>query len=212
MRDDNLWIRQLTSGQILCSVTNPDAVDYLKSDGGRENVDDALRYQGMSLAHSESQEYWYAIYNDLNSKPDADAVKKDIQNVFKTTEPFLSFMKLIMEASGENTYPDVAHDFFFGSVLATIENNDALASDLVKLTSKAFFKNASSRKTHSERLRTVVKKMEEEGVIISDDSGSHYTFTGKLAYHIALIEHVLEIQEPELLDDIEDEQGSLELS
>jgi hypothetical protein len=211
MRDDTLMIRQLTNGQVLCSVTTPDAVDYLKSEVGRESVDDALHYQGMSLVHSESQEYWYAIYNDLSFKPDAAAVKRDIQHVFNTTEPFLSFMKLIMEASGEDAYPDIEHDFYFGSVLSTIENNDALASELVKLTSKAFFKKASNRSTHSERLRTVVDIMESEGIIISDDSGSHYTFTGKLAYHIALIERVLEIQAPELLDDVENEQGSLEL-
>ncbi|MBO1924577.1 hypothetical protein [Thiomicrorhabdus sp. 6S3-12] len=212
MRDDTLMIRQLTNGQVLCSVTAPDAVAYLKTEIGRESVDDALHYQGMTLAHSEYQDYWYAVYNDLNFKPDASAIRRELQHVFNTTEPFLSFMKLVMEASGEDQYPDIEHDFYFGSVLSTIENNDTLANDLVKLTSKAFFKKASNRSTHSERLRTVVDLMESEGIIISDDSGSHYTYTGKLAYHIALVERVLEIQVPELLDDVEDEQGSLELA
>ena len=204
-------IRRLTNGQVLCSVTYPDDVDYLKSEVGRERADDALHYQGMGLVHSESQEYWYAIYNDLSFKPDATAVKRDIQHVFNTTEPFLSFMRLIMKSSGEDAYPDIGHDFYFGSVLSTIENNDALASELVKLTSKPFFKKASNRGVHSERLRAIIDIMGLEGIIMSDDSGSHYTFTGKLAYHIGLVERVLEIQAPELLDDVEDEQGSLEL-
>ncbi|MEA1988863.1 MAG: hypothetical protein U9N57_06610 [Pseudomonadota bacterium] len=211
MRDDTLIIRKLTNGQVLCTVTAPAAVDYLKSEIGRENIDDALQYQGLSLMHSESQEYWYATYNELSFSPDASAVKREIQHIFNTTEPFLSFMKLIMEASGEDSYPDIEHDFYFGSVLSSIESNDALANELVKLTSKAYFKKASNRTTHSERLRTVVDIMESEGIILSDDSGSHYTFTGKISYHISLIERVLEIQAPELIDAIEDDQGSLEL-
>lgn len=211
MRDDTLIIRQLTNGQVLCSVTNPEAVESLKNEIVRESVEDALQYQGMTLVHSPNQDYWYAAYNDLSFRPDAAAVKREIQHIFNTTEPFLSFMKLIMEANGEDAYPDIGHDFYFGSVLSSIESNETLAGELVKLTNKTLFKKASSRNTHSERLRAVVDIMESEGIIVSDDSGSHYTFTGKLAYHIALIERVVEINAPELMEDNEEEQGSLEL-
>jgi hypothetical protein len=212
MRDDTLIIRKLTRGQVLCTVTSPDSVRYLKTELGRANVDDGLSYQGMKLACSSGEDYWYAVYEDMSVKSDANAIKKEIQHIFNSTEPFLSFMRLIMEASGLDAYPDIEHDFYFGGVLSAIENNDTLSNELVKLTSKSFFKKASSRNTHSERLRTVIDIMESEGIITSDDSGSHYIFTGKLSYHIALIERVLELIAPDILDDEEGEEEANQIA
>lgn len=116
-----------------------------------------------------------------------------------------------MRALGEDTYPDIHHSFYFGTVLSAIEGSEVLHSELVKLTSKPLFKKASTKSKLSDKLAAVVSVMMDEELVITDDAGSHYIFTGKLAYQMSVIERIMLAQAPEHFNDVKDDVQNMEL-
>lgn len=209
MVNEKLVIRQLLAGNIVCTVTDSLAVDWLRTELGSEVVNDALGYVGFKLACSEDEDYFYAAFDDLSIKSDLKLAKKNIQRILNTTQPFLAFMSFIAEANHNDVLPDIEHTFYFGKVLSEIESNKKVANSLISLTENPFFKKAGGRSALSEKLRGVVDVMAAEGVLVSDGSSSLYTFTGKLAYHVKIIEKVFEYQDIELLGAQDDSQGEL---
>jgi len=211
MSNEKLVIRQLLAGNIICTVTDSEAVDWLRTASGRDVVNAALACVGFKLACSEDEDYFYAAFDDLSIKSDQKLAKKNIQRILNTTQPFLAFMSFIAEANNDDVLPDIEHTFYFGKVLSEIESNEKVANSLINLTENPFFKKAGGRSTLSEKLRGVVDVMVDEGILVSDGSGSLYTFTGKLAYQVKIIEKVFEYQGIELLDPQDDSQGELVL-
>lgn len=214
MQNETIYIRKLTKGDFLCAVTNSEAVEYLKTEVGFNKVSEALSYQGLKLVSSPELDYWYAAYEDLSHEEDLKNLKKDLIDAFSQSEPFLAYMKLIMEAKGDGQYPDIHYEFHFGEALVSIERSDVLKSELTSLTNKKFFTKASGKANISDKFRAVVDIAKAEGLLEeTGESGTHYTFTGKLSYHVALIRRAvsdLPVEEdPE--DSLLSEQESLRL-
>ena len=60
-------IRALTSGKVICEVTAPEWVEYLKHENNRTLVEEALEFQGADLVSSEEQDFWFAAYQDISN-------------------------------------------------------------------------------------------------------------------------------------------------
>ncbi|MAD89429.1 MAG: hypothetical protein ABNH03_14560 [Alteromonas sp.] len=204
-------IRALTSGKVICEVTAPEWVEYLKHENNRTLVEEALEFQGADLVSSEEQDFWFAAYQDISNTEDKKRLRKDLQHILTTAEPVMTFMGMVMRALGEDTYPDIHHSFYFGTVLSAIEGSEVLHSELVKLTSKPLFKKASTKSKLSDKLAAVVSVMMDEELVITDDAGSHYIFTGKLAYQMSVIERIMLAQAPEHFNDVKDDVQNMEL-
>lgn len=211
MRLETNVCRKLISGNVLCSVTDYEAVDWLRGSVAKEVVNDALGYYGFSLSSDEDEDYFYASYDDLDDREDSKALKSRLQVIVDAMHPIFRFMEFVSQANNEDVYPDIGHIYRLSELLITIENNDSVAESLKGLTSTKFFKNSRSKTSINERLSSILSIMTDEGLLFSDGSGVKFTVTGKFAYYIQVYLSVIAMQAPEILDDSQDEQSVMEL-
>lgn len=207
--NNQLYMRKLLMGHILCIITEPDAVEYMRKDIGKEFFNDGLSYVGLRLAWSENEDYFYAALDEnqlINT--DLKLARKNIQDMINQTYPFLLFMKLVSEANNEDQMPDIGHTFYFGQALASIERDDILVARLNKLVTLPLFRNGANKPSLSEKWRVVVDVMKEEGFLVANGDEALNTFTGKVSYQVDVIQRVLELQGVDLVID-EDHQEVL---
>ena len=207
--EEKNWLRRLISGEILCIVTDKKAVDWLVTNSGQEYANLGLDYVGMQLASDEQQTYFYAAYNNLNDKADAKALKSHLQYIVNLMHPLLAFLDFIAQANDDDQYADIEHIYRYSELITAIENSQAIEESLRALSSHSLFRTARSKSSLGEKLSSVLKTMEEEGFLLSDGSGTHYTVTGKLAYYIKLFEEIVQHQEPSLMEQSDDSQKEL---
>lgn len=207
--EEKNWLRQLIRGEVLCIVKDEKAVDWLATQSGQDYAEDALGYVGMQLASDEQQTYFYAAYDNLDSKEDAKALKTHLQYIVNLMHPLLAFLDFIAQANDDDQYADIEHIYRYSELIIAIENSQIVEESLRTLTSHGLFKTARSKSSLSEKLSAILKIMEEEDFLLSDGSGTHYTVTGKLAYYIKLFEEIVQHQAPSLIDQSSDSQKEL---
>lgn len=207
--EEKNWLRRLISGEVLCLVTEEKAVDWLMTNSGQEYADLGLGYVGMQLASDEQQTYFYAAYDNLDDNTDAKALKSHLQYIVNLMHPLLAFLDFIAQANDDDQYADIEHIFRYSELITAIENSQPIEESLRALSSHSLFKTARSKSSLGEKLSSVLKTMEEEGFLLSDGSGSHFTVTGKLAYYIKLFEEIVQHQSPNLLEQSDDSQQEL---
>ncbi|WP_178863473.1 hypothetical protein [Thiomicrorhabdus cannonii] len=208
---DTRVIRKLMAGEVVCSVTESDAVDWLQGAIAKECVSEALSYCGFRLSYDQEETYFYASYANLDDKEDARALRSRLQEVVDLMHPIFQFMEFVSKANGEDVYPDIGHVYQFTTLLMSVEHDSSVAESLKSLSNTKFFKTVRSKNNPTDRLKTVLLEMAEHGLLATDNEALRFVVTGKFAHYLALYQTIVELDEPELMVESRGEQQGLGL-
>lgn len=210
-------LRGLIEGNVICSVTDSDAFEWLKTEDGSEICKQVLEPLGLELRLNSDMTYARAVYAEISPSADGSAIKSHAQNIIGLMKPLLAFLDTVSSATSQDVYMYYAQSVRFSEIFIGIENNQAARDSFITLLKSKLFKSASNKPTLKDQLGSVLHILCEEGYLKSSGSDldlGHYTVTGKFAYATDLFVYIAEQigtegSEEEWSDDEKSNQGGL---
>jgi len=200
----------LLSGHIICPIAYSSLRKYLSLDLNRDKVNSHLNQTGRKLSSIEG-EYYYCSFNYLNNSR-----VKQCRDFFKHNQekikPVVGFINFIMRTSGDERVVDVGDEIHINRLADKLETDFSLTNELEKVLLATKKSTSAKKNSPYDRLMVFMNFFEAQGIVKKMNSDSAiYTCTGKLAYHVAMIEFFVE-NHSEHFPELEDkEQMDFEL-
>ncbi|MHD0644902.1 condensin complex protein MksE [Pseudomonas aeruginosa] len=198
-------VNDLIKGAHICPYTDQEGYAFLESDvlisrgltelnqprmiTNAEDVDEFLNRIGMRLTKTGGGIAYFAAYqNAEDSKKKARERFGELKN---TIRPLISFLDLIMRATGDDGAITPGRKFDVNQIMARIASDEAYL-DLLRKTAVETNLKSSDTTDRGRLLKIVGKFVKAELLEEVNQAAEIFQFTGRLEYALEAIEFLME--------------------